>query len=175
MKRIFCLAIAALASQASAAPAGYFDLRPGVAIESGETWLQDGKRFRLYGIQGCLRGTFYTTANGQRMDCGDSSIAVLAAYIKDTSPVCAPVALNGGVTFVSCFATVGQDRLDLGTLLIASGFAFASLNNQGEPYQMSYLVTEQIAKERREGLWQFVDVQHPAIVLSRQANAGVRK
>jgi endonuclease YncB( thermonuclease family) len=175
MKRIFCLALAALASHASAAPHGYFDLVPGVAIESGETWIQDGKKFRLYGIQACLRGTFYTTDNGQRMDCGDSSIAVLAAYIKDTLPVCAPVALNGDVTFVSCFATVGQDRLDLGTLLIASGFAFASLNNQGEPYQMSYLVTEQTAKERSEGLWQFADVQHPAIILSRQANAGVRK
>jgi endonuclease YncB( thermonuclease family) len=175
MKRIFCLAIAVLASQASAAPAGYFDLRSGVAIESGETWIQDGKRFRLYGIQACLRGTFYTTANGQQMDCGDGSIAVLAAYIKDTSPVCAPVALNGDVTFVSCFAIVGQDRLDLGTLLIASGFAFASLNSQGEPYQMSYLVTEQTAKERRAGLWRFADVQHPAIILSRQANAGVQK
>jgi endonuclease YncB( thermonuclease family) len=175
MKHIFCFAIAALASHASAAPAGYFDLRPGVAIESGETWIQDGKRFRLYGIQACLRGTFYTTANGKRMDCGDSSIAVLAAYIKDTSPVCAPVALSGNVTFVSCFAIVGQDRLDLGTLLIASGFAFASLNSQGKPYQMSYLVTEQTAKERREGLWRFADVQHPAIILSRQANAGVQK
>lgn len=175
MKRIFCLALAALASHASAAPRGYFDLGAGVAIESGETWIQDGKRFRLYGIQACLRGTFYTTGSGQRLDCGDSSIAILAAYIKDTSPVCAPVAVSGGVTFASCFATVGEDRLDLGTLLIASGFAFASLNNQGEPYQMSYLVTEQTAKERREGLWQFADVQHPAIVLSRQAIAGVRK
>jgi endonuclease YncB( thermonuclease family) len=175
MKRIFCLAIAGLASQASAAPAGYFDLRSGITIESGETWIQEGKKFRLYGIQACLRGTFYTTGNGQRMDCGDSSIAVLAAYIKDTSPVCAPVALNGDVTFVSCFASLGQDRLDLGTLLIASGFAFASLNNQGAPYQMSYLVTEQTAKERKEGLWQFADVQHPAIILSRQAKAEVRK
>jgi endonuclease YncB( thermonuclease family) len=175
MKRFFCLAIVAMASQALAAPVGYFDLLPGVAIESGETWIQHGNRFRLFGVQACLRGTFYTTVSGQRMDCGDSSIAVLVAYIKDTSPVCAPVALSGNVTFVSCFATVGEDRLDLGTLLIASGFAFASLNNQGVPYQMSYLVTEQTAKERREGLWQFADVQHPAIVLSRQANAGVQK
>lgn len=29
-------------------------------FETGDTWVTNGQRFRLYGVQSCLRGTAYT-------------------------------------------------------------------------------------------------------------------
>jgi endonuclease YncB( thermonuclease family) len=172
----FLAAGLALASGAAyAAAEGYFDLMPGVTLESGETWLDDGTRYRLYGVQSCLRGTTFTDKSGNTKDCGEASIAVLAAYIKDTSPICAPVAKTASITYVMCYATVGQQRLDLGTLLINAGYAFAALNAEGMPYQAQYAVIEQEARKKRAGLWQFDDVQHPSILLSRNAHERAKK
>ena len=162
------------ASAASGAPQGYFDLTSGVSLVSGETWIQDGSKYRLYGVQACLRGTFYSVSKAEHLDCGESSIAVFAAYIKDTTPICAPVAKVKDLTYVSCYATVKQVRLDLGNLLITTGWAFASLDEKGAPYQMQYLVTEQTAKDRHAGLWQFPDVQHPSLILSTEARKRVQ-
>lgn len=171
---LFCAAVL-LAGEASAAPEGYFDLKPGVTFETGETWISEGVRYRLYGVQSCLRGTAYTNNSGQKRDCGEASLFVLAAYIKDTHPICAPVAKSGGTTFVACYATVGRERLDLANMLIASGFAFAALDANGMPFHAPYAVVEQTAREKRAGLWQFDDVQHPSILLSRTANERARE
>ena len=57
--------------------------------------LKQGRRYRLYGVQTCLRGTTYTDHAGQRRDCGEASLAVLAAYITDTHPVCATMVGRG--------------------------------------------------------------------------------
>ncbi|WP_367118393.1 thermonuclease family protein, partial [Mesorhizobium sp.] len=108
-------------------------------------------------------------------DCGDASLAVFAAYIKDTKPVCAPVAKTADLSYVVCYATLGKDRLDLATMMIASGYAFASLNAEGLPFHPPYAVAEQDARDRRAGLWQFQDVQHPAVLLSRSANERAKK
>lgn len=170
-----CAALAFVGGRVVAAPQGYFDLRPGVTLETGDTWVLEGKRYRLYGVQSCLRGTAYTDRSGEKRDCGEASLFMLAAYIKDTHPICAPVATNAGTTFVACYATVGGERLDLANILIASGFAFAALNADGMPFQARYAVVEQKARESRAGLWQFDDVQHPSILLSRAANERVRK
>ena len=35
-------------SRAVAAPTGYFDLQPGVTLETGDTWVTERKRYRLY-------------------------------------------------------------------------------------------------------------------------------
>ncbi|RTM10858.1 MAG: thermonuclease family protein [Hyphomicrobiales bacterium] len=169
MKRAALLIVASIAGPASAAPAGYFDLRPGVALESGDSWTDAGARYHLYGVQSCLRGTFYTDRSGHREDCGEASLAVLAAFITDTRPVCAPVATIARVAYVVCYATVGADRLDLSNLMITSGYAFAALQPDGLPYSPAYAVAEQVAREKRAGLWQFQDVQHPAILLGRAA------
>ena len=59
-------------------------------------------------------------------------------------------------------------------MLISSGFAFAALDAGGLPVHAEYAVVEQDARERHAGLWQFDDVQHPAILLSRNANARER-
>lgn len=163
------------AGGATAAPEGYFDLRPGVTLETGDTWIDGDKRYRLYGVQSCLRGTSYTDKHGEKRDCGDASLAVFAAYVKDTKPICAPVARTADFTYVVCYAKVGQSRLDLATMMISSGYAFAALNAEGLPFHPPYAVAEQDAREKRAGLWQFDDVQHPAILLSRTANERAKK
>jgi endonuclease YncB( thermonuclease family) len=153
-------------------PTGYFELKPGVTLESGDSWRDDGRHFRLYGVQACLRGTFYTNKAGTRRDCGEASLVVFAAYIADTHPICATVAQSAGTVFVACYATIGADRLDLANLLISSGFAFASLNERGLPHHTPYAVAEQAAREKKVGLWQFDDVQHPALLLGQSAAGG---
>lgn len=174
MKRIgiSVAAFVALCGSAQAAD-GYFDLKPGITLVSGETWKQGNQVYRLYGIQSCLRGTFFTSENGRKTDCGDSAIAVLAAYIKDTAPKCAPVARAKSVTYVSCYMTIGGNRLDLGTALVSTGWAFAALDRTGLPYQMAYLASEQSAKDANKGLWRFPDLQHPAIIVSSQAEKDI--
>ncbi|WP_028055491.1 thermonuclease family protein [Sinorhizobium medicae] len=175
MRRALSLLLALLPTFVSAAPAGYCDLLPGVTLETGDTWVANGERFRLYGVQSCLRGTAYTDKHGQKRDCGEASLAVLAAYIKDTKPVCAPVVKKDGIAYVVCYATVGKQRLDLANVLITSGYAFAALNGEGMPYHVPYAVAEKLARDKRAGLWQFEDVQHPAILLSREVNARTKK
>lgn len=156
----------------AAPPDGYFELKPGVTLESGDSWQDGDRHFRLFGVQACLRGTVYTDRSGARRDCGEASLAVLAAYVADTSPICAPVAQSPGTVFVSCYATIGADRLDLANLLISSGFAFASLDERGLPHHTPYAVVEQAAREKKVGLWQFADVQHPALLLGQRAADG---
>lgn len=172
---VLCVAAVLTGGGAAAAPQGYFDLRPGVTLETGDSWIAGGKRYRLYGVQSCLRGTAYTDRSGEKRDCGEASLAMLAAYIRDTTPVCAPVAEIAGTVFVGCYATIGNERLDLANILIASGFAFAALDAGGMPFHAPYAVVEQKAREGRAGLWQFDDVQHPSIQLSRAANERDRK
>ncbi|SMH26577.1 thermonuclease family protein [Mesorhizobium australicum] len=156
----------------AAPPEGYFELKPGVTLESGDSWQDDGRHFRLFGVQACLRGTVYTDRSGAHRDCGEASLAVFAAYIADTHPVCAQVAQSAGTIFVSCYATIGTDRLDLANLMISSGFAFASLDGRGLPHHAPYAVVEQGAREKKVGLWQFDDVQHPALLLGQRAAGG---
>ena len=170
------LAVMAAASSADAAPRGYFELRPGITLESGDSWVDAGTRYHLYGVQACLRSTFYTDRSGHRRDCGEASLAVLAAYIADTKPVCAAVARTNDTVHVACYAAVGTDRLDLANLMIASGYAFAALRADGLPYHPPYAVTEQVARERGAGLWQFKDVEHPSVLLGRAlgGKGGVR-
>ncbi|URK89567.1 thermonuclease family protein (plasmid) [Rhizobium sp. RCAM05350] len=160
-----CLSVTA----ASASPAGYFELAQGAVFETGDTVVSEGRRIRLYGLQSCLRGTPYTDRSGTRRDCGEASIAVLAAFIKDTKPVCAPVAEQSDLIFVVCYAQVGNQQLDLAMMMITEGYGFASLKPDGLPVHPPYAVAEQEARERRRGLWRFKDVQHPAILLSHAA------
>ena len=159
---------------AFAAPEGYFDFQPGVTLESGDTWVSEGQRYRLYGLQSCLRGTAFTDKIGNKKDCGEASLAVFTAYVRDTKPVCAPVAQTADTSYVICYATIGGNRLDLAMVLITSGYAFAALKADGLPYYQAYAVAEQEAREKRAGLWQFEDVQHPAILLSKSANERTR-
>jgi endonuclease YncB( thermonuclease family) len=167
--RLLFLLCAMADGTAAGEASSYVALAPGITLETGDSWIDHGERYRLYGVQSCLRGTFYTDRAGDRRDCGEASMAVFAAYIRDTHPKCAAVTTVGTTRYVLCYGTVATQRLDLGTALIVEGYAFAALDAKGLPVQPSYAVAEQAAKERRTGLWQFADVQHPAVLLSRAA------
>ncbi|NKL24047.1 thermonuclease family protein [Rhizobium leguminosarum] len=184
MSLIFAASI--LAATASCAPANAQSAKPsshvfavpqmGVTFLTGDSWQQARQTMRLYGVQACIRGTSYTDKSGQKQDCGAVSLAMLAAIVKDTKPTCAPVAqlmapAAGAppTILVICTAHVGDNALDLGTLLITQGFAFAAMANTGKPVYLPYSIEESIAQQSRIGLWAFADMPHPNRVLfSRQ-------
>jgi endonuclease YncB( thermonuclease family) len=61
----------------------------------------------------------------------------------------------------------GVSTLDLGTVLIAQGFAFAAFTDQAKPVYMPYLVAEMLAKKQKTGLWAAPEMPYPnAILLS---------
>ena len=158
--------IAPLWAQTSSAPV--FDVpEVGVAFSTGDTWTQNGHTMRLYGVQSCIRGTTFTNQAGLKTDCGEASLAYLAALVRDTKPQCAPVARIGEqpAILVVCSAHVGTSTLDLGTILITEGFAFAAFNNNAKPVYMPYLVAEILARKSRAGLWAAPDMPHPNSIL----------
>lgn len=158
----------ALCASAQNAPAPLFDVpQAGVAFMTGDEWKQNGQTIRLYGVQSCIRGTDFTNQAGAKADCGEASLSYLAALVRDTRPQCAPVAQVGSppAILVVCSAHLGSATLDLGTILITEGFAFAAFNNDARPVYMPYLVAELIAKKNRAGLWAARDLPHPNSIL----------
>lgn len=149
---------------------------------TGDSWLHAGTTYRLYGVQSCLRGTSFTNAHGIRRDCGEASLAMLIALTRDLKPQCydAAVLPQSRTVFVLCVAARSEgsgagSRIDLGTALIATGFAFAALKADGKPVHEAYFVAQNVAQQARAGLWAFADLPEPnAIILRalRQAPAG---
>jgi endonuclease YncB( thermonuclease family) len=139
----------------------------GVIFLTGDSWQQAGQRFRLYGVQSCLRDTFYTDKTGEHQDCGAVSTAILAAFVRDLKPVCAPVAqIAAGQSqpptlLVICTGEVHGKKLDLGATMITQGFAFAAIDNESHPVYLPYFIEEGIAQQARKGLWAFADLPHP--------------
>jgi endonuclease YncB( thermonuclease family) len=158
----------ATGASAQNVPAPLFDVpQTGVAFMTGDAWAQGGQTFRLYGVQACIRGTTFTNRAGTKADCGEASLSYLAAVVRDTRPQCAPVAQIGQPPsiLVVCSAHVGASTLDLGTILITEGFAFAAFNNDAKPVYMPYLVAELLAKNNKAGLWAAPDLPHPNPIL----------
>lgn len=144
----------------------------GLTFLTGDTWIQNGQKLRLYGVQSCIRGTYFTNATGARLDCGEASLGMLAALVRDTSPTCSPIAqipaasaVGTPTILIVCNAHVGAKTLDLGTVLITEGFAFASFTNEAKPVYMPYLVAELTAKHQHSGLWAYSDMPHPNFIL----------
>ena len=149
-------------------PTPRFDVpRAGISFMTGDAWTQNGQTIRLYGVQSCIRGTTFTNEAGAKADCGEASLAYLAALVRDTKPQCAAVAqiAEPPTILAVCSAHVGTATLDLGTILITEGFAFAAFNNDAKPVYMPYLVAELIAKKNRAGLWAARDLPHPNPIL----------
>jgi endonuclease YncB( thermonuclease family) len=146
----------------------------GVVFMTGDTWTQNGQTIRLYGVQSCIRGATFTNQSGGKADCGEASLSYLAALIRDTKPRCAPVAKIGQppTALVVCSARIGASTLDLGTILITEGFAFAAFSNDARPVYMPYLVAELVAKNNRAGLWAAPDLPHPNPILFSAVKAG---
>jgi endonuclease YncB( thermonuclease family) len=148
------------------APLPVFDIPPaGIEFQTGDTWTQGGQTFRLYAVQSCIRGTAFTNAAGMKRDCGEASIAYFAALIKDAKPRCTALAKSDSVTFAVCAAHIGAQTLDLGTILITQGFAFAATDASGKPVNFQYAVAEGDAQKNNRGLWASSDLQHPSAIL----------
>ncbi|OLP55784.1 hypothetical protein BJF92_09120 [Rhizobium rhizosphaerae] len=139
---------------------------PQTVVLSGDSWQQGEKVFRLYGVQSCLRGSVYMDQTGERKDCGAVAAAMLAAFLRDTRPRCRSVAQirtasTSPTVLVACSASIATQELDLGSMMIGQGFAFAALTDLGQPVYASYLAQEILAQEAQKGLWAFEGFQRP--------------
>lgn len=154
--------VALLGTPASAQQRAWSPIAPGTTFESGESWVSQGRRFRLYGVRACDRGRSFVNAAGVKHDCGEASLAMLVSLIRDLSPVCTEVARDekAGITHVICLALPDRgaakgSRIDLGTALISSGFGFAGRDASGQPVHREYSVAEEVAKRNKAGLWAY--------------------
>jgi endonuclease YncB( thermonuclease family) len=143
----------------------------GVTFQTGDTWSANGQTFRLYGVQSCIRGTFFTNSAKVRTDCGEASVAYLAAIVRDAKPRCTAIARAGAppVIFSVCAVHIGSNTLDLGTVLITQGFAFAATDAAGKATKFEYAVAEREASKAKRGLWAAADLPHPSKILIEAA------
>jgi endonuclease YncB( thermonuclease family) len=153
-------------------PPPWFPIPTDAIYETGDTWTRAGKRYRLYGVQACLRGTSFTNERGVKRDCGEASLAMLVSLIRDLKPLCyAAATLDAGNTvLVFCFVTMPQGqhkgaRIDLGTALISIGFGFASIKLDGQPVHAPYSIAEAQAKNTKSGLWAYADMLDPNSII----------
>jgi endonuclease YncB( thermonuclease family) len=152
----------------------WFPIPANAVYLTGDSWSAGGITYRLYGVQACLRGTTFTNNLGLKRDCGEASLAMLAALVRDLRPQCYDAAESPQVrtAFVFCVATVPKgagagSRIDLGTALISTGFAFAALKPDGKPVHAPYFIAQLIAEQTKAGLWAFADVPDPNAVILR--------
>ncbi|UIY31829.1 thermonuclease family protein (plasmid) [Neorhizobium galegae] len=141
-------------------------------FETGDTWISGGRRYRLYGLQACLRGTSVTVSAGVVRDCGELDLIMAQAIIRDTRPVCAIIKnFDQNNAVVACQTTTGQHRYDLATYMIVQGWGFAAVDGAGQLIVPGYRVAEESARSARAGLWAYSDLPHPVSVLQEQAGA----
>lgn len=139
-------------------------------FETGDTWISNGRRYRLYGLQSCLRGTNITVSAGVVRDCGELDLIMVQALIRDTRPVCATIKdLDQNNAVVACQTTTGQHRYDLATYMIAQGWGFAAVDGAGRLIVPGYRTAEEAARSARAGLWAYPDMPHPVSLLTQQA------
>lgn len=160
----------------------WFPVPASAAFETGDSWSDRGVIYRLYGVQACLRGTSFTNAHGVQHDCGEASLAMLVSLIRDLRPQCYQAAWvpQTRTSYVFCFATLTQgagagSRVDLGTALITTGFAFAALKADGSPVHPPYAVAEGVARQTRAGLWEFPDMPDPNRIIQRALHPDARR
>ncbi|TAM98466.1 MAG: thermonuclease family protein [Rhizobiaceae bacterium] len=140
-----------------------------VQLLTGDTWRDGNTLYRLYGVQACLRGTIAADGNGKKDDCGNVSLAHLAALLSSATVTCQPIGYAiDKATFVVCAADLDGNTIDVGTALISTGYAFAAMNTKGEAISTNYLIAEINAKMEHDGLWA-TTFQHPVQLLLKQA------
>lgn len=169
------LPLLALDAASAEAPASHwFPVPASARYLTGDSWSDAGVVYRLYGVQSCLRGTRFTNAHGLQRDCGEASLAMLVALTRDLHPQCydAADAPQTKTIFVFCVATRttgagAGSRIDLGTALIATGYAFAALKPDGHPVHAPYFVAQLVAQRARTGLWAFPDLPDPNVIILR--------
>jgi endonuclease YncB( thermonuclease family) len=159
---------------AEARASRWFPVPASALYLTGDSWSDDGVTYRLYGVQSCLRGTSFTNAHGLPRDCGEASLAMLIALTRDLRPQCYDAAEQpeSRTVFVFCVATRvtgagAGSHIDLGTALIATGFAFAALKPDGQPVHAPYFVAQLVAQRAKAGLWAFPDLPEPNAIILR--------
>ena len=152
----------------------WFPIGAEVRYRTGDSWTDGDVTYRLYGVQSCLRGTFVTNLHGLQRDCGEASLLMLAAFVRDLRPQCHEVARTpqDGTVLVFCIATPSAgagagSRLDLGTALIATGYAFAALTPDGAAVHPPYAAAQDVARRSMAGLWAFPDLPEPNSIIRR--------
>jgi endonuclease YncB( thermonuclease family) len=162
------MACSAVSKSITSAQQAWQPIPASAVFETGDTWNVDGQTYRLFGVQACIRGTSVTTDNGKH-DCGDLSLHMLTGLVKTWNPLCAVVGFNSSLKYVVCYADIvvasGRQRVELGTALISSGFAFAAQNSLGGPASITYWAAEQEAEKTKAGLWAYPDLPNPNAVL----------
>lgn len=153
------------ATQAKAQKA--FPVVPPLTYESGDTWLAQGTRYRLYGVQACIRGTPYVMPNGAEGDCGDASLRMLAGLMATLKVSCTPIerAPTGAVVVV-CAGQSRDKPVDLGAAMIVSGYAFSAELPSGAPVNVGYFASEIRAQTDKAGLWGARSFTHPVKALN---------
>ena len=166
-------------ARAESTASGWFPPPPTAVYQTGDSWTDHGVTYRLYGVQACLRSTSFTNAHGLKRDCGEASLAMLIALTRDLRPQCYEAAKlpQANTIFVFCIAQPTQgaaagSRIDLGTALISTGYAFAALRPDGTPVHPPYLVAQTVAAESHAGLWAFNDLPEPNAIILRALRAG---
>ncbi|OOO27895.1 nuclease [Agrobacterium salinitolerans] len=141
-------------------------------FETGDTWISGGRRYRLYGLQACLRGTAVTISPGVVRDCGELNLIMVQALIRDMKPVCTTIKdIDQNNAVVGCQTTTGKRRYDLATYMIAEGWGFAAVDTFGHLVVPGYRVAEESARSARTGLWAYADMPHPVAILAGQGSA----
>lgn len=155
---------------AARAPSGFKPFPASAQFETGDTWVSAGRRYRLYGLQACLRGTRIALSPGTSRDCGDLNVVMAQALIRDTRPICTNIQeIDQNNVVVACQTTAGQRRYDLATYMIAQGWGFAAVNGTGQLIVPGYRVAEESARSAGAGLWAYSNMPHPVSVLMQQA------
>ncbi|PJR12843.1 thermonuclease family protein [Sinorhizobium meliloti] len=158
--------------QQSAAQPEFMPFPFAAQFETGDTWIANGRRYRLYGLQTCLRGTPVTLSPGVVRDCGELNVIMAQALIRDTKPVCTKLKdLDQNNAVVVCQTTTGQRAYDLATYMIAQGWGFAAVDGAGQLIVPGYRVAEETARNASVGLWAYSDLPHPVSVLMQQQKA----
>lgn len=178
----FVAPLVALGSASAETPAArWFPVPVSALYLTGDSWSDAGVTYRLYGVQSCLRGTSFTNAHGLKRDCGEVSLAMLVALTRDLRPQCYDAAEQPQTktVFVFCVATWvtgagAGSRIDLGTALIATGFAFAALKPDGQPVHAPYFVAQLVAQRAKAGLWAFPDLPEPNAIILRALHEQAR-
>ena len=165
MRIEFSLALALLLATTARAQEETISFPAAVSFETGDSWQYEGRKFRLFGVQACIRGTVYRAPDGAESDCGMQSIASLAALFSTGSIGCQPVGrAKDNATFVVCAAQLDNATVDVGTALVSSGAAFAAVFPSGAPVSAAYAVAESSARDKASGLWSGT-FTHPVSVL----------
>jgi endonuclease YncB( thermonuclease family) len=178
MRGPFTICIALLVGSSSALaqpiPSSWSPIPVNAVFQTGDSWTDRGITYRLYGVQSCLRGTSFTNAHGLKRDCGEASLAMLIALMRDLQPQCYDAAdvPETQTVFVFCVAqpsagAAAGSRIDLGTALIATGYAFAALTPDGKPLHPTYFVAQLVAQRSKAGLWAFADLPEPNAIILR--------